>query len=98
MLIDRCPEFAQKIGKRIAEIFVLPTPEAMPLHDHATAKDVVIGVKTGDAPALLRGKKLFHHGVALMVQVSPDPLPIEPVNPLGCGFQATTQLADSLDP
>ena len=78
MRIDRCPEFAQKIGKRIAEILVLPTPETMPPHDDATAKDVVIRVKTGDGPALLRGKKLFHHGVALLVQVSPDPLPVEP--------------------
>src|SRR6202167_2928265 len=77
MLIDRSPEFAQKIGKWIAEILVLPTPEAMPPQDNATAKDVVIGVKTGDSPALLRGKKLFHHSVALLVQVSPDPLPVE---------------------
>src|SRR5580693_913554 len=98
MRIDRCPEFAQKIGKRIAEILVLPTPEAMPPHDNATAKDVVIGVKTGDAPALLRGKKLFHHSVALLVQVSPDPLPVERINALDCWFHATLQLANSLDP
>src|ERR1700730_238309 len=98
MRIDRCPEFAQKIGKRIAEILVLPAPEAMPPHDDATAKDVVIGVKTGDASALLRGKKLFHHGVALLVQVSPDPLPVERINALDCWFHATLQLANSLDP
>src|SRR5580692_7603943 len=98
MRIDRWPEFAQKIGKRIAEIFILPTPEAMPPHDNATAKDVVIGIKTGDAPALLRGKKLFHHGVALLVQHSPDPLPVEHINALDCWSHATLQLANFLDP
>jgi hypothetical protein len=82
MRIDRCPKFAQKIGKRIAKIPVLPAPEAMPPHDDATAKDVVIRVEAGDFPAVLRGKKLFHHGVALLVQASLDPLPVEPVNAL----------------
>src|ERR1700684_4083821 len=98
MRIERCPEFAQKIGKRIAEILVLPTPEAMPPHDNATAKDVVIGVKTGDAPALLRGKKLFQHGVALLVQHSPDPQPVERINALDYWSHATLQLANFLDP
>src|ERR1700676_92830 len=52
MRIDRRPEFGQKIGKRIAEILVLAAPETMPLHDDATAKYVVVRVKTGDGPAL----------------------------------------------
>ena len=59
MRIDCRPEFAQPIGKRVAEILVLSAPEAVPLHDDATAKDVIIRVKTGNGPALLRGKKLF---------------------------------------
>src|SRR5579872_1902481 len=98
MRIDCRAEFAYKTREGIAEIFVRAAPETMPLHDDATAKDVIIRVKAGDSPALLRRKKLFHHRVALLVQISCDPLPIEPVNPLGCGFQAATRLADSLDP
>jgi hypothetical protein len=39
----------------------------MLLHHDPTAKNVVVRVKTGDSPALLPGKKLFHHGVALLV-------------------------------
>ena len=73
-------------------------PEAMPLHDDATTKEVIIRVKAGDSPALLRRKKLFYRRVALLVQISCDPLPIEPINLLGCGFQVAPQLADSRDP
>ena len=98
MRIDRRPEFAQKIGERIAEILVLSVPETMPLHNDSTAKDVVVQVKTGEGPALLRRKKLVHHGVALLIQISPDPLPVEPIDTLDCRLQATPQLANSFDP
>jgi hypothetical protein len=98
MRIDRRPEFAQKIGERITEILVLSAPETMPLHNDSTAKDVIVRVKTGDGPALLRRKKLFHHGVALLIQISPDPLPVEPIDMPDCAFQLTLQLANSRDP
>src|SRR6185295_10600632 len=87
MRIDCCAEFAQKIGERIAEILVFAAPETMPLHDDATTKDVIMRIKTGDGPAFPRGKKLFHRGVALLIQISCDSLPVEPVYPLDCGFQ-----------
>jgi hypothetical protein len=69
----------------------------MPLHHNATTKDVIVWIKTGDGPALLRRKELFHNGVALLVQISRDPLPVEPLNALDRGFRATLQLANSLD-
>src|ERR1700731_3414888 len=69
----------------------------MPLHGDAAAKDVVIRVKTGDGPALLRGKKPFHHGAALLVQFFCDPLPIERINAPG-RFPVDPQLADPFDP
>src|SRR6202051_3240966 len=68
MRIDRRPEFAQKIGKRIAEILVLSAPETMPLHNDSTANDLVVRVKAGDGPALLRRKKVLPPGVAFVSQ------------------------------
>ena len=97
MRIDCRPKRAQNIGKRITEVFVLSSPETMPLHDDATAKNIVVRVETSDGPALIRGKKLFSHGVALLVQISPDRQPVRAINPVDRGFPAALQLGNSLD-
>ena len=97
MRIHRRPELTQKMRERIPEVFVLSASETMPLHDDATAKNIIVRVETGDGLALLRGQKLFNHGVALLVQISRDLQPVEPINPVDCGCPAALQLGNSLD-
>src|SRR2546430_7768292 len=49
--IERGPKSFDDFGKRIAEVLVLATPEAMPSHDNAAAKKTVIAIKLGQCSA-----------------------------------------------
>ena len=58
MRVDSCPKACNKIGQRIAEILVLATPETMPRHHDAAAKEVVLRVQCGQCPTFARRKKV----------------------------------------
>ena len=68
--IDSGPDTCNQIRQRIAEIFVLSAPEAMPLHVHAAAKYFVIRIESRNQVAFIRREKLVKDRASLYIKIA----------------------------
>ena len=68
-------ELPDEVWQWIREIFVFATPEAMPRHDDAAAKAMVVVVERGDRFCLLLCQHAFRDRVAMCIEVGCDAVP-----------------------
>src|SRR5262249_24213646 len=82
MWIDGFAHARGQIGKGIAEILVLPSPEAMPSHDHTAAKDLVFGIQPGRCLAFITIEEPLNHRASMGIEILRDTLPVNIFDPL----------------
>src|ERR1700751_4296943 len=75
--VELPPELVNDVGEWISKVFVFAASEAMSSHNHATAEEMIVGVKRRERRAVLRRQKLLEDSRSVTVEVTPDAIPID---------------------
>jgi hypothetical protein len=80
--IERRPEFRDRIGQRIREVFVLAAAKAVAAHHDLAAESRIIGIECGERAAFVWRQQSLQDSAALRVEIGGC---LRPVNGLDAG-------------
>ena len=83
--VERTPQPADQIGKRVREILVFAAAEPVTPHDDTAAEVLVARIERGKAGAIRRAEHRRGDRAAVAVEILRNPVPLERCDALGHG-------------
>src|SRR5919108_2626107 len=86
MRIDRLTQALNRLGQRIAQVFVLPAAKIMALHHDTAAEGVFARIKVCELAAYLGAEQRRGSGVSALVERCRDLIPTDRGHAIGRGL------------